>query len=94
MLEDYGYYSLRQNIYNFSAIRVLELSDNALASEARFIGGRSDVETLPPTQRRYTVAYKLRPIGLAVACTGTGELASLLRQEGVYSSTLAEFCKQ
>ncbi len=70
------------------------MSDNQPASEARFISGKSDVETLPPTQRRYTVAYKLRLIDLADACTGTGELASLLRREGVYSSTLAEFRKQ
>ncbi len=70
------------------------MSENQPELAARFIGSEADLETRPPKQRRYTAAYKLRLIERADACIGAGELASLLRQEGVYSSTLAEFRKQ
>ena len=52
------------------------------------------LETQPPKQRRYSTSYKLRIIEIADACTAPGELASLLRKEGIYSSTLSDFRKQ
>jgi transposase len=70
------------------------LSDIQSESEVRFVESGSDLETRPPKQRRYTSSYKLRLIELADACSAPGELASLLRKEGIYSSTLSDFRKQ
>ncbi len=70
------------------------MSEDLSRSESRFIDSASSTESVPPKQRRYRKAYKLRLIELADACTGPSELASLLRKEGVYSSTLAEFRRQ
>ena len=46
-----------------------------------------------PTRRRFTAAYKLRILKEADACHKPGELGVLLRREGLYSSTLANFRK-
>jgi transposase-like protein len=62
--------------------------------DGRFTVSGSDIETRPPKQRRYSDAYKRRLISLADACTAPGELASLLRKEGIYASTLSDFRKQ
>ena len=70
------------------------MSDFQSESNVRFIDSSSDLETKPPKQRRYTSSYKLRLIELADACNASGELASLLRREGIYSSTLTDFRKQ
>ena len=45
------------------------------------------------SRRRFTAAYKLRILKEADACRKPGELGALLRREGVYSSTLANFRK-
>jgi len=42
-----------------------------------------------PTRRRFTGAYKLRIIAEAARCREAGEIAALLRREGLYSSHLA-----
>lgn len=47
-----------------------------------------------PTRRRFTVADKLRILQEADACHRSGELGALLRREGLYSSSLANFRKQ
>jgi transposase-like protein len=39
-------------------------------------------------RRRFTAEYKLRILTLADACTDTGSLGTLLRQEGLYASNL------
>jgi transposase-like protein len=70
------------------------LSETQSERAVRFVEPGADLETLPPKQRRYTAAYKLRFIDMADACTAPGELASLLRREGIYSSTLNDFRKQ
>lgn len=44
-------------------------------------------------RRRFTAAYKLRILKEADACHKPGELGALLRREGLYSSTLANFRK-
>ena len=46
------------------------------------------------SRRRFTAAYKLRILKEADACHKPGELGALLRREGLYSSTLANFRKQ
>ncbi len=70
------------------------MSDFQSESGVRFVESSVDLETRPPKQRRYTASYKLRLIELADACGAPGELASLLRKEGIYSSTLTDFRKQ
>lgn len=45
------------------------------------------------SRRRFTAAYKLRILKEADAYTQPGELGALLRREGLYSSTLANFRK-
>ncbi len=52
----------------------------------------AQVQTRPP-RRRFTAAYKLRILKEADACVKPGELGALLRREGLYSSTLANFRK-
>ena len=70
------------------------MSDSQAESIVRFVETGSDLETRPPKQRRYSASFKLRFIDMADACTAPGELASLLRKEGIYSSTLSDFRKQ
>ena len=70
------------------------MSEDQSSSEPRSIDDASGTESVPPKQRRYRKAYKLRLIELADACTGPSELASLLLKENVHSSTLAEFRRQ
>jgi transposase len=45
-------------------------------------------------RRRFTAEYKLRVLRQADACTGTGELGTLLRREGLYSSHLTTWRRQ
>ncbi len=70
------------------------MSDFQSGSAVRFVGSVPDLEIRPPKQRRYTASYKLRFIEMADACTAPGELASLLRRDGIHSSTLTDFRKQ
>ena len=44
-------------------------------------------------RRHHSAAYKLRIVQEADACTKPGELGALLRREGLYSSSLAEWRK-
>ena len=45
-------------------------------------------------RRRLTASYKLSILAQADACVDRGELGALLRREGLYYSTLANFRKQ
>src|SRR5260370_12619560 len=45
-------------------------------------------------RRRFTGEYKLKLLREADACTKTGELAALLRREGLYSSQLTDWRRQ
>ena len=47
-----------------------------------------------PRSKRYSVAFKLRLIDEADRCVAPGELGALLRREGIFFSTLADFRKQ
>ena len=56
---------------------------------------RPDPHVTPrATRRRFTIADKLRILQAADACTQPGQLGALLRREGLYSSSLANFRKQ
>ncbi len=55
-------------------------------------GPAPDPEVVPRARRRrFGAAYKLRIVQQADACTQPGELGALLRQEGLYSSHLADW---
>jgi transposase-like protein len=65
------------------------------ASAGELNGLASSNEVRPSNKRkRYTAAYKLRILEEADRCVAPGELAALIRREGIYSSTLADFRKQ
>ena len=44
-----------------------------------------------PTRRSFTVAYKLRILDEAEACTETRQIGALLRREGLYYSQLSKW---
>jgi transposase len=46
------------------------------------------------SRRRFTNAYKLSIIAAVDACTDRGQVGALLRKEGLFYSTLANFRKQ
>ena len=47
-----------------------------------------------PRRRKFTAEYKRRILAEADAAAGTGEIASLLRREGLYSSTLSNWRRE
>ncbi len=49
---------------------------------------------LKAKRRKFTAEYKLRIVREADACTGSGEIGSLLRREGLYSSYLSTWRQQ
>ena len=54
-----------------------------------------DPEVVPKAKRRrFTAEYKLRIIREAEACSAPGEIGSLLRREGLYSSYLSKWRQQ
>lgn len=74
--------------------------DNVLAGIESFVTGPTTSSPPDPematraTRRRFTTEYKLSIIGQADACRDRGEVGALLRREGLYYSTLANFRKQ
>lgn len=70
------------------------MSHSLDASAVETEASRSTEVTLSHKRRRYSLAFKLRIIAEADSCIRTGELTSLLRREGIYSSTLGDFRKQ
>lgn len=46
-----------------------------------------------PRRRHFSAEYKLRIVEAANACAGKGEVGTLLRREGLYSSHLTEWRK-
>ena len=46
------------------------------------------------TRRKFTTSYKLAILAEVDACSEFGQIGTLLRREGLYSSTLANFRKQ
>jgi transposase-like protein len=58
-------------------------------------GSRPDPELAErPQRRRFTAAYKLRILREAAGATKSGEIASMLRREGLYTSHLTAWRKQ
>lgn len=53
-----------------------------------------EVEPKPGRRRSFTAAEKLRIVREAASCTKRGDVESLLRREGIYSSLLAAWRKQ
>jgi transposase-like protein len=57
--------------------------------------GIPDPEVVPKAKRRqFTAKYKLRIVREADACTEPGQIGSLLRREGLYSSYLTKWRQQ
>jgi len=46
------------------------------------------------SRRRFTAEYKMRILRQVDACKGDGDVGALLRREGLYSSHLANWCRQ
>ena len=58
-------------------------------------GARPDPELAErPKRRKFTAAYKLRILREAAGATKSGEIASMLRREGLYTSHLTAWRKQ
>lgn len=66
----------------------------SVSSLQRRIGVPDPQVLQKPTRRRFTTADKLRILKEADACDKPGEIGALLRREGLYSSSLANFRKQ
>ena len=69
-----------------------ERSDAAAVRPAAEVPNPELVER--PARRRFTAEYKLRIIREAEACTQPGEIGSLLRREGLYTSHLSAWRRQ
>lgn len=68
-----------------------EVNRNGSAAPA----GVPDPELIErPRRRRFSAAYKLRILQEADSCSRPGELAALLRREGLYSSSLSVWRRQ
>ena len=61
----------------------------------RAAAGVPDPEVIEPAKRRrFTAEYKLRIVREADACKGDGDVAALLRREGLYSSLVSTWRRQ
>jgi transposase len=59
------------------------------------VGTPRDPEVLAKaTRRRFSAEYKLQILDQVARCSGPGEVGSLLRREGLYSSHLTHWRKQ
>ena len=56
--------------------------------------GNGEVDLTRPKRRRFRVDYKLRILAEADASTIPGQIAELLRREGLYSSNLSAWRQQ
>ena len=56
--------------------------------------GKEDIEVLERAKRRqFSASYKLKIVQEADSLSGTGEVGSLLRREGLYASQLTQWRK-
>jgi len=53
--------------------------------------GNGEVSLPRPRRRIFSTEFKLKVLAEADACKGTGQVAALLRREGLYSSNLTEW---
>ncbi len=65
---------------------------DAAASRRRAAVPNPEVSSRPK-RRRFSAAYKARVVEEAEGCTESGEIAALLRREGLYSSQLSAWRK-
>src|SRR5581483_4455344 len=66
-----------------------------ISQESAPAANRPDPQVTPRApRRRFTATDKLRILAEADACNQPGQLGALLRREGLYSSTLANFRTQ
>ena len=81
----------------------LEMEGPLLQNRGDVVGGREPWRLVfgsesrsfdKPRRRGFTVEYKLSVLKKADACTKPGELGTLLRREGLYSSTLSGWRRQ
>ena len=56
--------------------------------------GNGEVDLTQPRRRRFSIDYKLRVLAEADASTIPGQIAALLRREGLYSSNLSAWRQQ
>lgn len=56
--------------------------------------GNGEVELSHPVRRRFSASYKLRILAEVDACSAPGQIAALLRREGLYSSHLSNWRQQ
>ena len=56
--------------------------------------GNGEVDLTQPRRRRFSLDYKLRILAEADASTIPGQIAALLRREGLYSSNLSAWRQQ
>jgi transposase-like protein len=68
-------------------------SPSAASPPARRPPAKKGTKATKPVRRSFTAAEKLRIVRAADACTERGQVAALLRHEGVYSSLLASWRK-
>jgi transposase len=73
---------------------VVPVSDTLKASAVPSAKMHSAEVSVAPKSKRYSASFKLRILEEAEGCQVPGELAALLRREGIYFSTLSDFRKQ
>lgn len=56
--------------------------------------GNGEVELNHPKRRRFSAGYKLKTLAEVDACSVPGQIAALLRREGLYSSHLSSWRQQ
>ena len=56
--------------------------------------GNGEVQLSRPKRRQYSAGYKLRILAEVDACSVPGQIAALLRREGIYSSHLTYWRQQ
>ena len=56
--------------------------------------GNGEVELSRPKRRQFSAGYKLRILAEVDACSVSGQIAALLRREGLYSSHLTSWRQQ
>ena len=87
------------------AIRVTTLVNKLIGLQGLWVRGfhfQADKARVVPDpevseqakRRRFTAEYKLRIVREADACKGDGDVAALLRREGLYSSHLSSWRRQ
>ncbi len=56
--------------------------------------GNGEVELSRPKRRRFSASYKLKVLAEVDVCSVPGQIAALLRREGLYSSHLSSWRQQ